>query len=120
MYPLSLIEWVSNLILVTKKQGIIRICVDYMDLNKDCLKNNYPTPCVDQIIDECDGSEIFSFMNGFVGCNQIQIIPEDRNKTSFIFLSALFLIESFHLVLKILGPLSSSPCHMLFTTSNTL
>jgi hypothetical protein len=70
-----LTEWVSNIVLVTKKQGTIHVCVDYRDLNKACPKDNYPTPFIDQIIDNCAGSVIFSFMDGFSGYNQIDILP---------------------------------------------
>jgi len=80
-----LTEWVSNLVLVAKKQGTIHVCVDYRDLNKDCPKDNYPTPFIDQIIDNCTGSVIFSFMDGFSRYNQIEILPVDQHKTTFIF-----------------------------------
>jgi hypothetical protein len=53
-------------------------------LNKACPKDNYPTPFINQIIDECAGCEAFSFMDGFSGYNQIQIKPEDQHKTAFI------------------------------------
>jgi hypothetical protein len=69
IYPVPLTEWVSNLVPVAKKQGTIRVCVDYCDLNKACPKDNYPTPFIDQIIDNCAGSVIFSFMDGFSGYN---------------------------------------------------
>jgi hypothetical protein len=85
IYPVPLTEWVSNIVLVTKKQGTIRVCVDYRDLNKACPKDNYPTPFIDQIIDNCVGSVIFSFMDGFSGYNQIDILPADQHKTTFIF-----------------------------------
>jgi hypothetical protein len=75
IYPVPLMEWVSNIVLVTKKQGTICVCVDYRDLNKACLKDNYPMPFIDQIIDNCAGSVIFSFMDGFSGYNQIDILP---------------------------------------------
>ena len=84
IYPEPLIEWVSNIILVTKKKGTIRVCVDYRDLNKAYPKDNYPTPFIDQIIDDCAGCQIFSFMDGFSGYNQIDILPQDQYKTSFI------------------------------------
>jgi hypothetical protein len=77
IYPVPLTEWVSNLVLVAKKQGTIHVCVDYRDLNKACLKDNYPMPFIDQIIDNCVGSVIFSFMDGFFGYNQIEILPAD-------------------------------------------
>ena len=44
----------------------------------------YPTPFIDQIIDACVGSEVFSFMDGLSGYNQIQIKPEDQHKKKFI------------------------------------
>jgi hypothetical protein len=56
----------------------------FSDLNKACPKDNFPTPFIDQILDECAGSEVFSFMDGFSGYNQIQIKPEDQHKTTFI------------------------------------
>ena len=47
IYPIPLTEWVSNIVPITKKQGIIRVCIDYRDLNKACPKDNYPTPFID-------------------------------------------------------------------------
>jgi hypothetical protein len=84
IYPVPLTEWVSNLVSVAKKQGTIRVCFDYQDLNKACPKDNYPTPFIDQIIDNCVGSVIFSFMDGFSRYNQIEILPADQHKTAFI------------------------------------
>ena len=85
IYPIDLTEWVSNLVPVDKKQGTIRVYTDFIDLNKACHKDNYPTPFIDQIIDSCAGSEVFSFMDGFSRYNKIQIKPEDQHKTAFIF-----------------------------------
>jgi hypothetical protein len=85
IYPNPLTEWVSNIILVAKKQGTIHVCIDYRDLNKDCPKANYPTPFIDQIIDNCTCNIIFSFMDGFSGYNQIDILPTDQHKNAFIF-----------------------------------
>lgn len=48
------------------------------------MKDNYPTLFIDQIVDECDGNEIFLFMDGFSGYNQISIRLEDHHKTTFI------------------------------------
>jgi hypothetical protein len=85
VYLVALIDWVSNLVPIDKKQGTICVCVDYRDINKACPKDNFPTPFVDQIVDDCAGSEIFSLMDGFYGYNQINIVPEDQHKTYFIF-----------------------------------
>lgn len=84
IYPVALTEWVSNPVPVNKKLGTIRVCTDFRDLNLACLKENYPTPFIDQIIDECAGHKVFSFMDGFFGYNQIQIKEEDKHKTAFI------------------------------------
>ena len=62
-------EWVSNVVLVNKKKGTIRVYIDFRYLNKYCPKDNFPTPHIDQIINNCGGSAIFSFMDGFSGYN---------------------------------------------------
>ena len=75
IYPVPLTDWVSNIVPIMKKQGTIKVCIDYRDVNQACPKDNYPTPFIDEIIDECVGCEIFSFMDGFFGYNQINICP---------------------------------------------
>ena len=47
IYLVPLTEWVSNVVPVNKKQGTIRVCIDFRDLNKDCPKDNFPTPHID-------------------------------------------------------------------------
>ena len=64
IYLVPLMEWVSNVVPVNKKQGTIRVCIDFRDLNKACPMDNFPTPHIDQIINNCAESVIFSFMDG--------------------------------------------------------
>jgi hypothetical protein len=71
IYPIAYTSWVSNLVLVNKKQGTIRVCTDFKDLNQDCPKENFPTPFIDQVINVYVGHEVLSFMDGFSGYNQI-------------------------------------------------
>jgi hypothetical protein len=59
--------------------------MDFRDLNKAFPKDNLPTPFFDRILDEYAGSELFFFMEFFLGYNQIQIKPKDQHKTVFIF-----------------------------------
>jgi hypothetical protein len=66
------------------------MCMEFRDLNKACPKDNFPTPFIDQIIDECTGCEVISFMDGFSGHIQIHMKPEDQHKTTFIFLWGTF------------------------------
>jgi hypothetical protein len=75
IYLVPLTKW--DIILVIKKQGIVLVCIDYRDLNKSCPKYNYPTPFIDQIIDNCANYVIFSFLDDFSGYNQIDILPTD-------------------------------------------
>jgi hypothetical protein len=84
IYPVALTEWVSNPVPIDNKGGSIRVCVDYRDINKACPKENFPTPFIDQIVDDCASSEIFSLMDGFSGYNKINIAPEDQHKMAFI------------------------------------
>ena len=76
-------KWVSNLVPVRKKNGEIRLCVDFRNLNKVSLKDNQPLPKMDQILQKVVGLDIISTMDGFLGYNQIKVFPEYREKDSF-------------------------------------
>jgi hypothetical protein len=65
IYPVPLTEWVSNPVPIDKKKGTIHVCMDFRDLNKACPKDNFPTPFIDQIIDECVGSKYFPLWMDF-------------------------------------------------------
>eukprot|EP00253_Pinus_taeda_P017782 PITA_17782 len=83
IYPISDSERVSPLVLVPKKNGKWRICVDYRELNKATKKDHFPLPFIDQVLDGLAGKRFFSFLDGFSRYNQIQINPEDQDKTTF-------------------------------------
>ncbi|RDX69713.1 hypothetical protein CR513_51131, partial [Mucuna pruriens] len=76
-------QWVANIVPVPKKDGKVRMCVDYRDLNKASPKDNFPLPHIDTLVDNTACHQIFSFMDGFSGYNQIRMAPEDREKTTF-------------------------------------
>ena len=58
-------EWIANVVMVPKKDGKWRVCVDYMDLNEACLKDSFPLPRIDQIVDASLRHEILSFLDAF-------------------------------------------------------
>ena len=58
--------------------------VDYKDLNKACPKDSFPLPNIDRMIDATAGHEILTFLDAYSGYNQIQMNPEDQEKTSFV------------------------------------
>ena len=66
-----------------KKDGKVKMCVDFRYLNKDFPKENCPFPCIDVLLDNTPGSALMSFMDGFLGYNQIKIAPKDMTKTTF-------------------------------------
>ena len=59
------------------------MCVDFRDLNKACLKNDFPLPHIDVLVDNTTNSALMSFMDGFSGCNQMKMSPMDMTKTTF-------------------------------------
>ena len=75
--------WLANVVPVRKKNGQIRICVDFRDLNRACPKDDFPLPSIDLLIDATAGHQMFSFMDGFCGYNQIKMDPEDALYTAF-------------------------------------
>ena len=71
IYPISDSKWVFPLVVVPKKNGKWRICVDYSELNKATKKDHFPLPFIDQGLDTLAGKKFFSFLDGFNGYNQI-------------------------------------------------
>jgi hypothetical protein len=81
--PLRHSEWVANLVPVRKKNGEIRLCVDFRNLNRSSKKDNYPLPKMEHILQRVTGSSRMSMIDGFSSYNQISVLPEDREKTTF-------------------------------------
>ena len=77
-------EWVANIVLVLKKDGKVRMCVDYQDLNRASPKNNFFLPHIDILMDNIAKNSLFSFMDGFLGYNQIHTVLENMEKTTFV------------------------------------
>ncbi|KAK0607093.1 hypothetical protein LWI29_009183 [Acer saccharum] len=77
-------EWLSNVVLVQKKDGRWRMCVNFTDLNKACPKDSFPLPRIDQLVDATSGHELLSFMDAYFGYNQIRMDEPDEAKIAFI------------------------------------
>jgi hypothetical protein len=77
-------EWLANLVLVKKKSGKWRMCVDYTSLNKAYLKVPFPLPRIDQIVDSTMGCETLSFLDAYSGYHQIKMKESDQLATSFV------------------------------------
>ncbi|WVZ52205.1 hypothetical protein U9M48_003288 [Paspalum notatum var. saurae] len=71
------LEWVANPVMVKKKNGKWRMCVDYTSLNKACPKDPFPLPCIDQVVDSTAGCELLSFLDAYSGYHQIAMKESD-------------------------------------------
>ena len=69
---------------VPKKNGKVRVCVDYRKLNATTVTDAFPLSFTDRVLDAVATHEVYSFLDGFSGYNQIRMHPEDQEKTSFV------------------------------------
>ena len=77
-------KWLANIVVVKKKSGKWRVCVDFTDLNKACLKDLFPMPRIDQLVDMTAGHPWMSFLDAFQGYHQIPLAVDDQEKTAFV------------------------------------
>ena len=63
-------QWVANVVPVPKKDGKVRMCVDYQNMNKASPKEDFPLPHIDVLVDNTTQASVFSFIGGFSGYNQ--------------------------------------------------
>ena len=75
--------WGAPVLFVKKKDGTLRLCIDYRELNKVTVKNKYPLPRIDDLFDQLQGSSIYSKIDLRTGYHQLRIRPSDVDKTAF-------------------------------------
>ena len=96
-------EWLANVVVVLRKGGKWRVCVDYTDLNEACQKDNFPLPQIDQIVDSSVEHGMLSFLDAFSRYHQIPMHLPDSEKTAFITLYRLFCYNVMSFGLKNVG-----------------
>ena len=79
----SISPWGALVLFVEKKYGMLRLCVDYWQLNKMTVKNNYPLPRIDDLFDQLKGASVFSKIDLRFGYHQLRIKDADVHKTVF-------------------------------------
>ena len=103
IYPISDSTWVSPTQVVPKKSGVTivknekgeelstrlttswRVCIDYRRLNEVTRKDHFPLPFIDQLLERVSGHPYYCFLDGYSGYFQIEIAPEDQEKTTFTY-----------------------------------
>src|SRR5436190_22837401 len=76
-------DWVSNIVPVTKKNGSIRVCIAFRNLNDACPNDEFPLPVTAIMVDNTAGYERMSFMDGFSRYNRIKMYLDDERHTAF-------------------------------------
>jgi len=82
--PVETIEWVSYVVLTLKKNGKLRVCVNYKALNKVIKKDRYPLPFCEEILENIAEHKMYTFGDGYKGYHPVKIASEDQLKTTFI------------------------------------
>jgi hypothetical protein len=77
------VEWISSVVPVYKKNGKMRVCIDFRDLNKATPMDGYPMLVANMLVDAVAGHKVISFMDGNAGYNQIFMAEEDIHKNAF-------------------------------------
>ena len=75
--------WGAPVLFVKKKDGSLRLCIDYRQLNQVTVKNKYPLPRIDDLFDQLQGAAVFSKIDLRSGYFQLRVRPEDIPKTAF-------------------------------------
>ena len=110
MYP----TWLANVVVVQKKNGKWRVCVDYTDLNKACPKDPFPLPHIDAMVDATAGHEMLSFMDASSGFNQIKMHPPDQEYTAFMTERGIYCYKAMPFGLKNAGATYQRLVNMMF------
>jgi hypothetical protein len=88
--PVDYPSWLANPVLVEKLDKSWRMCIYYTSLNKACPKDEYPLPCICQIMDSTMSCELLSFLDAYLGYHQISHAIDDEEKTAFIIPFGIF------------------------------
>ena len=97
------LDWLADVVMVKKANGKWRMCVDFTDLNKACHKDSYPLPRINNLVDSTVRHELLSFMDAFLGYDQIRMEETDQEKTSFVTSQGLFCYKVMSFGLKNAG-----------------
>ncbi|KAI3719985.1 hypothetical protein L6452_20892 [Arctium lappa] len=107
-------DWLANVVVVQKKNGKWRVCIDFTDLNKACPKDPFPLPHIDSMVDATAGHELLTFMDAYSGYNQILMHPDDQEKTTFMTDKGIYCYKVMPFGLKNAGSTYQRLVNMMF------
>ena len=83
IYEIEHTPWVLPLVVVPKKKGNLRVCINLKKVNVAIIRDHYPLPIIDHVIERVAREEAYRFLDGFLGYNQISIDARDQHKMAF-------------------------------------
>ena len=83
IYEIEHTEWVSPIVVVPKKNGKLRVCINLKKVNAAMVRDHYPLPITDHVLEWVAGKETYSFLDDFSGYNQVSIEAKDQYKIAF-------------------------------------
>ena len=83
-------EWLSNVVVVPKKNGKWRVCVNYSNQNDACPKDTFPLPRINRIVDATTSNQLLSFLDAYSSYNKILMYPSNLANTTFITLTGMY------------------------------
>ncbi|MCO5559260.1 hypothetical protein L7F22_012855 [Adiantum nelumboides] len=82
-YEIEHTDWVSPIMIIPKKNGKLRVCVNLQQVNAATIRDNYSLPIIEHVLEKVAEKEAYSFLDGFSGYNQLLTNPKDQHKTAF-------------------------------------
>ena len=79
----SFSPWASNIVIVRKKDGSLRMCIDYHQLNRRTIKDSFALPRIEEILESLGGNRYFSVLDLKSGYHQVEIDENDKQFTAF-------------------------------------
>ena len=83
IYKIKHTKWVSPLVVVPKKNGKLRVCVNLKKVNAAKIRDQYPLPITNHVLERVAGAKAYSFLDGLFVYNQLSIAPKDQHKMAF-------------------------------------
>ena len=83
IYEIEHIDWVSPIVIILKKNGNIRVCINFKKVNVAMKRDNYPLCYSEHMLERVASKVAYGFLDDFLSYNQVQVYPNDRHKTAF-------------------------------------